>query len=154
MIELTKVDKKDRIILERLLQLYLHEITIYFPIDIDNDGLYHYHNIDNYFNNDNNIAYFIKENNTLVGFILFDIINNQNIIQEIFIINNYKRNGFAKKAVFKLFENIKGEYIVKALPNSKVAELFWINTIKEYTKDNYKVEYVGKYNRAEFTFMI
>ena len=70
MIELTKVDKKDRIILERLLQLYLHEITIYFPIDIDNDGLYHYDNIDNYFNNDNNIAYFIKENNTLVGFIL------------------------------------------------------------------------------------
>lgn len=41
---------------------------------------------------------------------------------------------------------------IKVVPCSKIAESFWKNVVSEYTKGNFKLEYVGKYERAIFTF--
>ena len=45
-----------------------------------------------------------------------------------------------------------GNWIIKAVPNSKTAENFWYNVINEYTNNNFELEHIGKYERAEFKF--
>jgi len=153
MITLKEIDLKEKEILDKLMQLYLHDISLYFPIEYDEKTiLYKYDDINKYFNNEENKAFFIQNDKNIVGFILINITKEKNIVQEIFILNNHKRKGIGKIAVNKIFEKYKGIWEVKSLPNKKSAEEFWISTIKEYTKDNFKLEYVGKYNRAVITF--
>ena len=150
--ELVKVEIDKRKILERLIQLYLHDISYYFPIPFDSEqGMYIY-DLEKYFSSTNNMAYFIKENSMLVGFILLDITEDLNIVDEMFILNQNKGGGIGKKAVFQIFDTYKNNWLIKALPLSKPAENFWNKTIKEYTKDNYQIERIGKYDRAVFSF--
>ena len=40
----------------------------------------------------------------------------------------------------------------ETLKKSEQAELFWINTVKEYTNNKFEVEHIGKFNRAVITF--
>ena len=139
--------------LYNLLQLYLHDLSNYFPIDFDNNtATYKYDNLDNYIKDKLKFAYLIKKENDIVGFSLVDIVDNTNTIQEMFIINNYKNKGYGKEAVFLIFNNHKGDWLVKAVPCSKKAENFWTRTINEYTKGNYTLEHTGKYNRPEYRF--
>ena len=153
MVKIEKVENKDRVILEKMLQLYLHDISLYFTIEFDDKtGIYKYDDLDKYFTNESNYAYFIRYEGNIVGFVLIDIINKQNIIQEMFVLNNYKSKGIGKDAVINIFNQYRGNWIIRSLPNSSKAENFWNKTIKEYTNNKFEVEHVGKYNRAVFTF--
>lgn len=146
-----KLEKKD--ILDKLMQLYLHNISLNFPMDFDsNTGTYGYEGIEKYFSNERNKAFLILKENEIAGFILIDLLDEKNIIQEMFILNNYKRKGVGKTAVSLIFDKFKGNWEVKSLPCSENAEKFWISAIKEYTNDKYNLEYVGKFNRAVLTF--
>lgn len=146
-----KINQKD--ILERLLQLYLHNLSLDFPIEFDsNVGEYKYDDINKYFEFKNNKAFFIYYQNELAGFVLIDLFEELNVIQELFVLNNYKRRGVGKIAINKVFDQFKGNWEIKAVPYSKSAESFWQNVINEYTKGNFKLEHVGKYERAIFTF--
>lgn len=150
---LSLIKKEELIILERLLQLYLHDISFHFPVDFDeNTGLYLCYSLDKYFDESNNYAYFIKFENKIAGFIFIDTDLNNLIVQEMFVLNNYKNKGIGKLAIFEIFNKHKGDWIIKSLPCSEPSERFWNRTINEYTKGKYNIERIGKYNRAVFTF--
>ena len=94
-----------------------------------------------------------EKNNNILGFILVDDNKNNNYeISEIFVLNNYKRNKIGKESVTKVFNLHRGNWTIKAVPNSIIAESFWKNIVKEYTNNNYIEEYTGKYNRLEIYF--
>lgn len=153
MIEISLVKKEEITILNKMLQLYLHDISSYFQMEFNSEiGEYEYDSLNKYFTNNDNYAYFIKSDNQIVGFSLVDADDSEISIQEMFIMNGYKSKGIGKEAVFSIFNKHKGNWTVKSLPNSPKAEIFWNRTIKEYTKNNYDTEHVGKYNRAIFTF--
>ena len=76
----------------------------------------------------------------------------ENIVQEMFVLNNFKRKGIGSKAVIELFDNHKGNWKIKSLPLSKQAESFWVNIVKEHTNNNLEVDYIGKFNRAIISF--
>ena len=79
-----ELEKKD--ILNNLMQLYLHNISLNFPMDFDsNTGMYGYDDIEKYFENDNNKAFFILKENEIAGFMLIDLSDEKNIVQEMFI---------------------------------------------------------------------
>ena len=150
-IKLELVELGERNKLEKLLQLYLHDLSLYFPIPFNSNKCEYEYDLDKYFKD--NYAYFIKRNNEILGFILIDNNKENNYeISEIFILNNYKRNHIGSKVVKQIFNIYRGNWIIKVVPNSKIAESFWINTIKEYTNNNYKEQYTGKYNRLEIYF--
>lgn len=152
-IKLKEISLNKKNILDNLIQLYLHDISLDFPIDFDSStGLYKYDNIKKYFKNENNKAFFILNNKEIVGFILLDFSIDKIIIQEMFILNNYRRMGIGKIAVNLIFDKFKGIWEIKSLPCSINAERFWTSTIKEYTNNNFERQYIGKYNRAVFTF--
>lgn len=152
-VKIEKIKKDQSIILERLLQLYLHDVSLYFPIDFNEEkGLYNYDSLDIYFNGSSDKACFIMYDNKIAGFILYSETDDESCIQEIFISNSYKKQGLGKAAVFELLNQYPGNWIIRSLPNSQPAENFWLKTIREYTNNQYKIERIGKYNRAVFTF--
>lgn len=152
-IELQQININKKAKLEKSLQLYLHNTSIDFPIDFNNEECtYSYEGLDKYLEGKENKAFLILKDKKVVGFILADITKEKNVIQEMFVLNNFKRQGIGQKAVKLLFDKYNGYWEVKSLPNSKGAETFWITIIKDYTNNNYKLEYIGKYNRAVLRF--
>ena len=105
-IKLENVSEEDKSIISNLLQLYLSNISLYFPIDMDQKtGLYIYDDIDKYFDkNKNNLALLIKCDNKIAGFAFIDFEDDRNIVQEIFVFNEYKRKGIGSNAVKKIFD--------------------------------------------------
>lgn len=151
--KLVKITKSQKSILDNLLQIYLHDISLYFPIDFNSvKGRYEYDDISKYFKNSENQAYFLVDDDNIVGFTLIDKIDDSHVIQEFFIMNNYKRKGLGKKFVFKIFDSISSHWIIKVLPKSPVAEQFWKKTIKEYTNNKFNKLYIGRFNRAVYEF--
>ena len=146
-----KISKKDKEKLERLIQLYLHDLSLCFTISFNSDVCKYDYNLDKYF--EDNYAYFIKSNDNILGFILVDDNKNGNYeISEIFVLNNYKHKKVGEQAVIKIFNKHKGNWIIKAFPSSIVAESFWKKVIGKYTNNDYELKYTGKYNRPEFSF--
>lgn len=151
-IKVERANFSDKEKLENLMQLYLHDISLYFKMDFDSKTCsYNYEELDLYLTEENRHAYFIYNDNDVVGFSLIDI-KEENVMQEMFILNNYKSLGFGYEAAKLLFDMFRGTWVVKALPCSKPAENFWTKTLKKYTNDNFELEHVGKYNRACFKF--
>ncbi len=151
-ITLQEVKKEDKEKLNKLIQLYLHNISLNFPIEFNSNTCTYKYDASKYFENKNNKAFFITNEKEIVGFMLIDFYDDKNIVQEMFILNNYKRKGYGKKAINIIFNQYKGNWKIKSLPCSKEAEKFWINIVKEYTKDKFNIEYIGNYNRAVITF--
>ena len=146
-----KISKKDKEKLERLIQLYLHDLSLYFPISFNSDVCKYDYNLDKYF--EDNYAYFIKSSDNILGFILVDDNKNGNYeISEIFVLNNYKQKKVGEQAAIKIFNKHKGNWIIKAVPSSIIAESFWKKVISKYTNNHYELKYTGKYNRHEFYF--
>ncbi len=151
--ELVQIKKEETNILERLLQLYLHDISFHFPMNFDEStGLYLCYSLDKYFDDSINYAYFIKHEEKLAGFMFVDTDDNNIYIQEMFVLNSYKNKSIGKLAAFEVFNKHKGNWMIKSLPCSEPSERFWNKTIKEYTSDNFNLERTGNYNRAVFTF--
>lgn len=150
-IELIKVNKNEKEKLEKLLQLYLHDLSIYFPLDFDSEKYEYKYDLDKYFNND--FAYFIKSDNNILGFILIDNNGESNYeISEMFVLNNYKNKKVGTISVIKAFALYKGKWTIKAVPKSEIAEKFWVKVVSEYTNNNYELYHTGKYDRAELYF--
>lgn len=150
-IELIKVNKNEKEKLEKLLQLYLHDLSIYFPLDFDSEKCEYKYDLDKYFNND--FVYFIKSDNNILGFILIDNNGESNYeISEMFVLNNYKNKKVGTISVIKAFALYKGKWTIKAVPKSEIAEKFWVKVISEYTNNNYELYHTGKYDRAELYF--
>jgi len=150
-LEIKKVGLKEREKLEKLLQLYLHDLSLYFPIPFNSDECKYEYDLNKYFEND--YAFFIELDHNILGFILVDYNKNNNYeISEMFVLNNYKGHKIGEQAVTKIFDMYKGNWTIKAVPSSPVAESFWKKVVDNYTNGNFKLEYTGKYNRAELFF--
>ena len=144
---LERVKLKDKKILNNLIQLYLHNLSQNFKIDFDSKkGLYIYEDISKYFINDNDIPLFIKDEDNILGFILLNLSEKENVVQELFILNNYKRLGYGKKAITEVFDTYKGHWCIKVVPCTPNSENFWANIVKEYTRGKFRLERTGKYN--------
>nr|WP_258398863.1 GNAT family N-acetyltransferase [Brevibacillus laterosporus] len=52
-------------------------------------------------------------------------------VNELFVLNNYRRKGFAKKALKQCFADNQGNYMVMQMSNNKPAILFWHRLYEE-----------------------
>jgi len=158
-IDIEKIESKDKSILINLFQLYLHDITASLPMNVNEHGLFEYNEIDFYFNDDkNHHAFFIRSDDKYIGFVLID--NNFMVLDqkennydlsEMFILNAYKNKRIGREVAVRIFDMFKGNWEIKPVPRSESARRFWERTIKDYTNNNYKIEF-PKPNRITFIF--
>lgn len=140
MYKLEKVKIEDKKILYNLLQFALYDGSKYIENELNSKGEFEYHWFDNYFTDKDRCAYFIKDNDKLLGFVMINshmkIYDKGNSIAEFLILPNYRRNHIGKKIAFEIFDKYKGNWEVEPILNSQEAYCFWKKTIEEYTNNN------------------
>jgi predicted acetyltransferase len=149
-IELEKINNDKRDMLYKLVQLYLHDLSLDFSLAFDSEVCEYHYNLDKYFKT--GYAYFIKDSTNIVGFILINYYVDTYELNELFVLNNYKRKGIGEIVVKKTFDEFRGNWVIKAVPNSIRAENFWTKTINNYTNGNYELKYMGDHKRPVFSF--
>lgn len=140
-IETVKIEEKE--ILYNMLQFALYDGSKYIENKINNKGLFEYKWFDNYFTDNNRIAYFIRNySNDLIGFVMINqnmkVVSVGHSVAEFLILPHYRRNHIGKQVAFEIFSYFKGNWEVEPIENSDEAYLFWKNVIKEYTSNNYE----------------
>lgn len=76
----------------------MHDLSNFFPIGFDSKtGKYVYDSLDKYLDDSLNKAYFIKNDKGILGFMLIDKEEDNNILQEIFALFPFSRKILDKK---------------------------------------------------------
>lgn len=145
---LEKVNIVDKDKLYRLLEYSLYDGSQYIDNDINEECIFEYKWFDNYFTDSDRDAYFIKDGNKYLGFVMV----NENLkfnktgkcIAEFLIMPKYRRNHLGKKVAFDIFDMYKGDWEVQPMENNRNAYSFWSNIISEYTNNNYIIKNDGR----------
>lgn len=119
------------LILRNLYSLYLHDLSKFTSnIDIGPDGSFHYDDLDWFWKVEGITPYFIKYDNSIIGFLLllerpFLKKENDFSVNDIFILNKYKGKELGLKVLERLFREKRGEYYVIELAENLPAVSFW-----------------------------
>lgn len=130
--------------LANLLEKYLYEFSQYDKWELDDNGLFGYDYIDEYFTEDDRFAYFIYADNKLAGFVLLNKYPECDkpidwSIAEFFVSYNFRKQGVATETVRQLFEKHKGYYHIKYHRMNTASVIFWNKVAKNYSGGNYEI---------------
>ncbi|WP_242237767.1 GNAT family N-acetyltransferase [Bacillus cereus group sp. BfR-BA-01316] len=129
-VALQKVQELEKEMLRNLYVLYLHDLSKFTTnITIGADGFFEYEDLDTFWKIDGITPYFIKADNSIVGFLLLlerPFLKKENDfgINDIFILNQYKGKGIGKQVIENLLEEKRGKYFVIELVKNVPAVSF------------------------------
>lgn len=137
-IKRVSLDEKDT--LANLLEKYNYEFSQYDKRQFDNNGLFGYEYLDNYFTEEGRYAYFIYADNTLAGFALINKYKECDrpidwSIAEFFVSYNFRRQGVATEAVRQIFNVHKGWWHIKYHKKNTASVVLWNKIAKMYSDD-------------------
>lgn len=140
-VELIRLSEKDEQALHNIMQFYIYEFSQFIPdIKLEATGNYKPFDLKPYWEDPNHHAFFIKEEEELVGFALVESSADSdsfNVIEEFFIIRKYSGKGIGKRAAMELFELLPGKWHITQIEKNTPARAFWRKTISDYTNGNY-----------------
>lgn len=123
------IDQKH--ILENLYSLYLHDLSEFnTTLDISSNGNFEFDSFVLIWETEGLSPYFLINDASIVGFLLllerpFLKKEYDYSINDIFILKKYRRKGFAKALLMKLFKQKTGSYFIIELETNKAAVSFW-----------------------------
>jgi len=130
-VEISIVKAEDKEILNNLLSYHMHDLSEFVDdLNINEKGFFQFDAIDMYFEKDSLIPLLYKVNGEYAGFVLLnkppyapkDI---DYCINEFFILKRYRRKGYAKAAIEKVFTMYPGKYVVLQVKKNIAAVSFW-----------------------------
>ncbi|MEA1009808.1 GNAT family N-acetyltransferase [Bacillus cereus] len=136
-VALQKVQESEKEILRNLYALYLHDLSKFTTnITIGANGFFEYEDLHMFWEVDGITPYFIKADNSIIGFLLLlerPFLKKENDfgINDIFILNQYKGKGIGKKVIGNLLEEKRGQYFVIELIKNIPAISFWKKVYSE-----------------------
>ena len=137
---LTAVRAEQASTLANLLELYCHDLSIYFPISIGSDGRYGYPHLAQYFSEPGKRhAYFIEHDRKLSGFALATRGSsaaqdpNDLDVAEFFVLRSHRRHGVGERAAGLLWSELRGHWVVRVASHNEPALAFWRRAIQRYT---------------------
>jgi len=151
--ELGRVAADERIILDRLLQLYLYEIGM----EPCADGLIDWgESLDDFFTGQEHMPLFLKVDGGIVGFALVKLNRrlvgadghtpvSANFVGEFFVLRPHRRRKFGTNAARRIFTQYLGSWMISCWPDPGRVR-FWRHVarecaesiVREYGPDEYK----------------
>ena len=127
-------------ILENLLELYIHELSAIFAVDIGPDGRFGYDKLPLYWAEPaTRHAFVIRCGGGLAGFALatrgspasddpdaFDV-------AEFFVLRRFRRTAVGRRAAALLWNSLPGNWVVRVAEGNVAALSFWKHAIASYT---------------------
>jgi predicted acetyltransferase len=130
----------DAALLSNLLELYSHDLSDTFGLELGLDGRFGYQNLPLYWSEpERRFAFLIRSGVRVVGFALatrglpaspdeeaFDV-------AEFFVLRRYRRSGVGRRAAFLLWNRFASGWIVRVSEANASGYRFWTRIIAEYS---------------------
>jgi predicted acetyltransferase len=128
-------------LLANLLELYCHDMSEIFPLEVGPDGRFGYDRLPLYWSEpDTHFAFIIRSGVHIAGFALvtrgspasddpevFDL-------AEFFVLRAHRRSRVGRRAAFLLWNRFPGQWVVRVLKANRAGVPFWERTIREYSQ--------------------
>jgi predicted acetyltransferase len=139
-VSLQRATPEDGDLLGNLLQLYIHDLSQFFPVELGADGRFGYKNLPIYWTEpQTRHAFLINCGSRVAGFILvtqgspasdnpldFDV-------AEFFVLRSYRRTRIGYQAAAALWDSLQGQWVVRVSNANQPGLLFWRPTVSRYT---------------------
>ncbi len=143
-ITLKRCEVQDRLIFDRLLQLYIYEFTDFVKWDLNEEGWFETTRWDQYFADESTLPFLILVDDALAGFVLVsdEVTLPENLgghcVKEFFVVRNHRRCGVGKTVATQTFSMFAGKWEVRVMRDNTRAENFWQAVISEFANGNYQ----------------
>lgn len=131
----------DAPVLRNMLELYLHDLSEFWPYELNEHGTYGYNTLDYYWREPQYAAYLFLVDGHLAGFALVNndvcFASNNRWMAQFFVVKRYRLQGVATEAARQIFELMPGKWEVGQIPLNRAAQIFWRKTIAHYTANNF-----------------
>jgi predicted acetyltransferase len=131
---------RDAVLLANLLELYAHDLSEAFALELGADGRFGYDKLPLYWSEpERRFPFLIRCCTRVVGFALvtrgspasddpddFDV-------AEFFVVRRHRRSGAGRRAAFLLWNKFAGRWIVRVSEGNHRGLSFWASVIAEYT---------------------
>jgi predicted acetyltransferase len=126
--------------LASLLELYSHDLSEVFPLEVGADGRFGYERLASYWSEpDRRFAFLIRHGAALAGFALAtrgspasDDPSHLDVA-EFFVLRRHRRAGVGREAAFRLFDRLPGHWVVRVSEGNQRGLAFWPDVVAEYT---------------------
>jgi predicted acetyltransferase len=132
--------QRDAAVLSNLLELYSHDLSEVFALELGANGRFGYERLPLYWlESERRLPFLIRAATQLAGFALItrgspasdepDVFD----IAEFFVLRRYRRSGVGRQAAFLLWNRFAARWIVRVSEGNQEGLRFWTNVIAEYT---------------------
>lgn len=132
----------DRLPLQHMLELYQHDLSDYWDMELDEHGLYGYR-LDAYWLNANYHPFVFRVGGRYAGFALVnDMVcrpDSHYWMAQYFVLRRYRGRGVAQRAALQIFDTLPGRWEVAQVPRNLPAQAFWSKVIAGYTVNDFEV---------------
>ena len=143
-VALHRATHADAKLLSNLLELYIHDMSEIFPVEVGADGRFGYERLPLYWSEpERRPAFLIRFGGRVVGFALVtrgspatddpDDLD----VAEFFVLRRYRRSGVGRHAAALLWDHIPGRWVVRVSEGNRAGLPFWEATIRDYTSGAY-----------------
>lgn len=144
MIRLETVREGDKELFWNLIQKYLYEMTLYCPDEMDKRGNYRYGYFDAYFAEPERKAFFIFNDNKMIGFVMlnpYSAIGHDpdHTIAEFTIFPLYRRKHYAFDAARLILLSYNGKWEIKYNEKNAGAKALWTAVTALYKPAVYRL---------------
>jgi predicted acetyltransferase len=128
-------------VLSNLLELYLHDLSEIFPIEVGADVRFRYEKLPLYWAEpEKRFAFLIRSGAHLSGFALVTrgspaTDDPEHLdVAEFFVLRGYRRTGVGRQAAFLLWDRLPGQWVVRVSEVNRAGLPFWRTTVEQYTR--------------------
>jgi predicted acetyltransferase len=137
-----RVATRDRArLLSNLLNLYMHDLSDTFPVEVGADGRFRYGKLPLYWSEpEKRFPFLIYSGAQLAGFALATrgspaTDDPEHLdVAEFFVLRGHRRAGVGREAAFVLWNRLPGQWVVRVSEANRAGLGFWRAVVEEYTR--------------------
>lgn len=137
-IELCPASRHDEPVLQRLLELYSHELSDVADLPIGPDGLYGYRPLPKYWTEPERHPYLLRVDDELAGFVLVrqgsEVTGATDVwdMAEFFVLRRHRRHGLGVAAAHAAWQRHPGRWEIRVMEHNTAALGFWQRAVETY----------------------
>lgn len=126
-------------VLANLLELYIHDLSEVFRLEVDARGLYGYAKLPLYFSEpERRFPFLFRVGGKLAGFALINrgspASDDPNVLDmaEFFVLRRHRRTGVGARAATLLWNRLRASWVVRVSAGNQGGRGFWTHTLAQY----------------------
>jgi predicted acetyltransferase len=125
-------------IVANLLELYAHDFSEFYDLDLGADGRFGYRDLPLYWSEPNRHPFLVRMDGNLAGFVLVkrgSLISGDEAVwdmAEFFVVRGYRRRGIGTQVAHEVWRQFPGRWEVRVLQSNHSAHHFWKHAIKAF----------------------